>query len=172
MATDNKRRLWVRLFVDDPYCAYGFDGVYETLREAVDRAGNQSAAMFQEVEVGSTAGGPVLDYEEAVALLSTASSAAYCTRIDADGTNSHYQPGRLTLDQMQEAVGGFIQIGKEYEKFVLLVDEEGRLKGLPVNYAAHATYGPLRDGMAPVGPVLVVPRELWDDEEVEEDEGD
>lgn len=48
---------------------------------------------------------------------------------------------KLTLQQMQEAVGGYIQIIRLKSGKFLLVDEEGLLKGKPVNIQASLLCG-------------------------------
>lgn len=62
-----------------------------------------------------------------------------------------------TLDQKQEAVGGYIQLvpiqdkTEEFRKSILIVNEEGLLQGLPTNEKAS-----ILAGQHIVGDVLVV----------------
>jgi len=49
------------------------------------------------------------------------------------------EDGSLSLDQMQKAVGGFIEIVQCHEvegDSILVINEEGKLEGLPVNQRA------------------------------------
>lgn len=49
--------------------------------------------------------------------------------------------GAYTLDEMQQAVGGYIEIISAYDAsfpLVLVMDEEGKIKGRPSNAAATA----------------------------------
>ncbi len=57
-----------------------------------------------------------------------------------DGTAARVQPAngpRFTLAELQGLVGGYIEVGRRWEDGrVLLVNEEGRIRGLRVNVAA------------------------------------
>ena len=46
----------------------------------------------------------------------------------------------LTLEQMQEVVGGFIELvlSPAARQYFMVVNEEGKLTGLPINYGATA----------------------------------
>jgi len=58
-----------------------------------------------------------------------------------DGTTAPYPPagGKLfTLQELQRAVGGYIEIVHLPGGFLLVVNEEGRLHGLPHNARASA----------------------------------
>jgi Domain of unknown function (DUF3846) len=84
------------------------------------------------------------------------------TIIRADGTREVLDAPRtgLTLEQMQRAVGGFIEIvtvgGTWDRREILIVDEEGRLKGKPVNAYGTARYRgtPPRHAEVIVGDVI------------------
>lgn len=45
-----------------------------------------------------------------------------------------------TLEEMQKAVGGLIEIVSLRSSIVLVINEEGKLKGLPVNMPATVMY--------------------------------
>jgi len=83
--------------------------------------------------------------------------------IKTDGTETELIPtgkkGVFTLDQLQAAVGGgyikMVNIPKQ-PKMVMLVDEDGLSKGLPVNYPASGLVG-----RCIVGPVAVIDRRLF-----------
>jgi hypothetical protein len=60
-----------------------------------------------------------------------------------------------TLAKLQTLVGGYIEKIDLPDRKIVLVDEEGQLKGLPLNRTASALVGkPL------VGPVVVGPRSI------------
>lgn len=60
--------------------------------------------------------------------------------IKTDGSVSEFKPAgkRITLEEMQKIVGGYIEMlhldGRS--KKVLVVNEEGKLKNLPINHKA------------------------------------
>lgn len=58
--------------------------------------------------------------------------------IRADGTREELEDREPTLEELQEVVGGYIEIVRSYQDLdeVLVVNEEGRLKGLPINELA------------------------------------
>ena len=64
--------------------------------------------------------------------------------IRVDGTREPYPPknGRdYKLPELQKAIGGgFIQVVKTLDGRIMVLDEEGKLKGFPVNPAATALY--------------------------------
>jgi hypothetical protein len=71
--------------------------------------------------------------------------------------------GTFTLEQLQAAVGGYIEVIQPApglagtEGKVFLVDEEGLLKQLKPNYAGAVTIG------RPVfGPLVVIPEETFE----------
>ena len=50
--------------------------------------------------------------------------------------------GSITLEEMQEAVGGYIEVVRlAFDRLVMIVNEEGKLRGLPYNPAATAIMG-------------------------------
>jgi hypothetical protein len=80
--------------------------------------------------------------------------------IKADGTTEVVYPAAKTwsLEEMQAKVGGFIEIvGRNNlaDGYVMIVNEEGRLTGLPENQKAS-----IMAGQPIVGDVLVTAREL------------
>lgn len=49
--------------------------------------------------------------------------------------------GRLTLEQMQKCVGGYVRVVKlRGDKMQMVVDEDGAWKNIPVNRAATEMY--------------------------------
>lgn len=75
--------------------------------------------------------------------------------IKSDGTITPYSPadGRaFTLKEMQKAVGGYVERVGTHQNKGVWANEEGRLKGLPVNEkASELCYREI------VGDVLVCP---------------
>jgi len=68
------------------------------------------------------------------------------TKVTVKGTGKR---GALTLEQMQEAVGGFVEVvAIPYKAIRVLVNEEGRFKGLPLNEKVSAMVGVLVVGDA------------------------
>ena len=61
-----------------------------------------------------------------------------------------YKGKIFTLGQLQEIVGGYIEILHLPDNKLMVVNEEGRLKGLPLNHKASILYNNLI-----VGDVLV-----------------
>lgn len=50
--------------------------------------------------------------------------------------------GSITLEEMQEAVGGYIEvIGSAFGRLAMIVNVEGKLRGLPYNPTATAIMG-------------------------------
>ena len=45
------------------------------------------------------------------------------------------EDGTFSLSQLQDAVGGYIEVASAAKGKVVLVDEEGSVKGLPINIA-------------------------------------
>jgi hypothetical protein len=80
--------------------------------------------------------------------------------IKADGTESTVEPRRkkkFTLEELQKFVGGYIEalvIPRTPDGDLMIVNEEGKLKHLPVNVAASGLY--LRDSI--VGDVVILKR--------------
>jgi len=63
------------------------------------------------------------------------------TVIQPDGTRTQWDApaanGRFTLSELQEKVGGYIQYVKtDTHTIVLVVDEDGKMKGYPPNMEA------------------------------------
>ena len=56
--------------------------------------------------------------------------------IQVDGTEKDVNKEKLTLEYMQEVVGGYIEIVTFPDRTMLICNEEGRLKGLPINKRA------------------------------------
>jgi hypothetical protein len=70
-----------------------------------------------------------------------------------DGTVETIQPGtKLSLERMQKLVGGYVQSIKLNADLRMVVDEDGRLKGLPPNEGATAA---LRSFLGPDTVVIV-----------------
>jgi hypothetical protein len=83
------------------------------------------------------------------------------TLLTASG-ESRDVPGPLTLVQMQTQVGGWIELVtlrvERGARIALVVDDEGKLKGKPVNIAATALYHAALPGVQDVivGDALLV----------------
>ena len=79
-------------------------------------------------------------------------------KIAADGTSQTVAPAgkKFTLEEMQGHVGGYIAPIPLPGKRIMLVDEDGMPKGLPVNPTATEIAG-----QRIVGPVLVMPRTMF-----------
>ena len=78
--------------------------------------------------------------------------------IHVDGTREECQPANgkhYTLEELKKAIGGgYIEIVKTRDGRLLVIDEEGKLKGFPVNPVSTALY--FYGGQDPiVGDVLV-----------------
>jgi hypothetical protein len=83
-------------------------------------------------------------------------------RIHCHGALEYVRPDNgtdFTLDELHEAVGGYIETvplpGVSPELLLLIVNEEGQRLQLPVNEAATHLMG-----QAILGPALLCPREL------------
>lgn len=59
-----------------------------------------------------------------------------CIIIPADQHDSLTRTELASLEDLQRAIGGWLEEVQIDERFVLLVDEEGRMKGLPQNRRA------------------------------------
>ncbi len=62
--------------------------------------------------------------------------------LKADGTNQKYPPANgkhYTLAELQAAVGGYIEI-VHLDEGALVINEEGKLHGLPLNERASELY--------------------------------
>ena len=64
--------------------------------------------------------------------------------IRVDGSRLPYPPGNgrhYTLEEMKKAIGGgLIEIVHTKDGRLMVIDEEGKLKGFPVNQVATALY--------------------------------
>lgn len=88
--------------------------------------------------------------------------------IKADGgikSEKPYQSGKFTLEEMQTAVNGLVEmIWLDRHKAYMLVNEEGKLLGLPFNSMATVLYeeqfGENTDII--VGDVLIVQKDQMD----------
>lgn len=88
--------------------------------------------------------------------------------IDAQGiaklTIEHLEPKNgktYELKEMQEAVGGYIEIAGsisiDNKNYIIVVDEEGLIKNLPVNHGFWWSYGDKNGKNKYVGNVLLIP---------------
>lgn len=80
--------------------------------------------------------------------------------------------GAFTLQELQTLVGGYIEVVTTVDGGLMVLDEEGKLKGKPVNPVASAlyVYGS-RDRV--VGEAILVTREeMGETDDEEEDEED
>lgn len=73
------------------------------------------------------------------------------TQIEAKPKNGKY----FSLEEMQGAVGGYVEPHSLPRNRVMMVDEDGKSKGLTPNLQASALLG-----TAIVGTVLVMPRKM------------
>jgi hypothetical protein len=80
--------------------------------------------------------------------------------IKTDGTEHEYLPkdDKFTLEELQSAVGGMIEVAPNSPQGkVLLVNEEGLLLGLPLNpFASRLIHYPI------VGDALLLDESEWD----------
>lgn len=68
------------------------------------------------------------------------------------------------LEELQKEVKGLIEIYRaKIEGYIVVVNEEGLMKQMPINYLAYDKFG-----IAAVGPVLFVPEEIFEEPEGEE----
>jgi len=77
-----------------------------------------------------------------------------------DGTVTPYPPANgthFTLEEMQTAVGGYVQTVGMADGRLMIVHEDGLLIGLPRNAMASAHYG---EGANIVGTILVCPSSM------------
>lgn len=61
-----------------------------------------------------------------------------------------------TIEQLREIVGGNIEVVQLHDRKLMLVDEDGKLKGKPINEKATNMYVPMFDMVA--GDVIVCTR--------------
>lgn len=85
--------------------------------------------------------------------------------ISAGGMVTYYDPANGTdfqLEELQRIVGGYIEIVYLNDRQVMVVNEEGKLNGLPVNSIATAAYQIARQYTNDfiVGDVLICDKEL------------
>jgi hypothetical protein len=82
--------------------------------------------------------------------------------IRADGTETEVEPKNGTdfsLEEMQKIVGGYIEIVHvPRSRDLIVLNEEGKLEGLPLNQKATALYANPMDCI--VGNVLVCPSDM------------
>ena len=79
------------------------------------------------------------------------------TILRVDGDSEEVQPRNgidFSLEELQKIVGGYIEIVKVSNRQIMVVDNEGKLKGKPVNLMASFLYGNPDDD-AIVGDALV-----------------
>ena len=87
------------------------------------------------------------------------------TLLTAGGREGEVNPAngsRFTLAELQAAVGGYIELLRLNDGRLMVLNDEGKLKGLPFNQMASAlAWGRLGPGDYVVGDVLVcVGREI------------
>lgn len=61
------------------------------------------------------------------------------TLIKTDGTQVAVAPGhgdKFTLEELQDFVGGYIELAYKDEDMLIICNEEGKLHGLPINVVA------------------------------------
>ena len=66
------------------------------------------------------------------------------TILRVDGDSEEVQPRNgidFSLEELQKIVGGYIEIVKVSNRQIMVVDNEGKLKGKPVNLMASFLYG-------------------------------
>lgn len=87
----------------------------------------------------------------------------YAKWIRTDGTTHNVEPGKdgkFTLEKLKQAVDGYIEIVPYNSRYVLIVNEDGISRRLPVNEFATAIYGELLSRAPILGDVLFVSRDL------------
>lgn len=83
--------------------------------------------------------------------------------IKADGTVTAVKPkigAIFRLEEMQKIVGGYIEVADTSDGRRLVVNEDGKLKGLPLNEKATKLYRH-RAYACIVGDVLVAPKRMF-----------
>lgn len=65
-----------------------------------------------------------------------------CLLYRTDGTKERITPpsGEFSLEEMQTLVGGYIEIVRTIDDRFMVIDEEGKLKGKPLNIDATRLY--------------------------------
>lgn len=87
--------------------------------------------------------------------------------IKTDGTQTPFEA--FTLAGLQQAVGGFIEVAHTPTRHVLIINEEGKIQGLPHNALATKLYAYGRYD-AIVGDVVLLSFQEWHDMNREDDE--
>jgi len=86
--------------------------------------------------------------------------------ISTDGTEQVVTPKNgktFTLEELQECVGGYIEMISLDKETAMFLNEEGKLNNLPFNHkATEVAQHRLRPSDFVVGNVLVVPHEMYD----------
>lgn len=89
--------------------------------------------------------------------------------LKADGSNRPLSPATppyFTLEELQAAVGGYIEIIPIDRTTLLIVNEEGRLHGLPRNSQASDLMHQLKfdptGGLGVLGDAVLIPRSQID----------
>ena len=79
--------------------------------------------------------------------------------IRADGEIDEFRPAgdSFTLDELQGAVGGYVEVVPMQPAHLVAMNEDGLLRGLPANAVASALLA-----RQIVGDVVVLPSELLD----------
>lgn len=83
--------------------------------------------------------------------------------IKTDGTSVDFAPKNgtdFTLEELQEAVGGYIQIVYISSTQIMVLNEEGKLKGLPYNHGASLIFAMAGIRDTAVGDVVVCGKEM------------
>jgi hypothetical protein len=87
------------------------------------------------------------------------------TLIKTDGTRKPMAPANgkhFDLKELQQAVGGYIEI-RYWGEMVAVMNEDGKMQGLPVNPTATLLgRGFLHNGDEVVGDIVLTPAELMD----------
>lgn len=82
---------------------------------------------------------------------------AFCTLVRVDGTREEKKPANgtdFTLRELQQMVGGYIEIVASDLETLVIGDEEGRLKGKQYNPSISQQYGVFL-----VGDCVIIKRE-------------
>ena len=97
-----------------------------------------------------------------------------CVLYKADGTQAPYEPAdgkHFTLEELQHAVGGYIEMVNLGDGRMLVVNEEGKVNHLPLNEkGTRLTRGILSWRDLVVGDVLVCPEDALQGEDEDEHE--
>lgn len=78
----------------------------------------------------------------------------------ADGRTQDIDVEELSLDRVKEIVGGWVEpvYPRRSKEYMFLCDEEGLLKGKPVNVVGCELYGTAYNGHPIVGDIIVMTR--------------